>query len=441
MPKPVARMDQNSDRRGMYRFGAPRPLLERPERGPAKGKQRLGAEFARQSLDHPPAPAVERIVQTVACFRRCDECAPAVAPGHAGKHDCANVSERADAFVVLELERAARNEAGSFDGGDYSLDVVAFHAGRPAHRRQIVFSSTHTSALLVYIRTILRQRPGWRKNSSAEESKSGATAETFIGRSLQRSHSRRVSGQRPYPRALASRPSTCRAAVGLNVPGDRARRPERRPDASWTAYRQPHAARAHWGMPSRGGDRLRRPQYRPLFRSIHRERQGMRALHRAHAARGRRAHPRRNARPPAASRSEAARPMPGGQDTLRRRGARLWSSGGKPRRRGTLFQWTLRRLVSHEPSAYPGRSAERLRARSGCRNSGNGISAALDFAKYVFINGDLTINLFRRPEGEWICLDSRSLFGGNGCGLAESALYDERGMIGRAAQSLTVRLR
>ena len=28
------------------------------------------------------------------------------------------------------------------------------------------------------------------------------------------------------------------------------------------------------------------------------------------------------------------------------------------------------------------------------------------------------------------------LFGDNGCGLAESALYDERGLIGRATQSL-----
>jgi hypothetical protein len=74
-------------------------------------------------------------------------------------------------------------------------------------------------------------------------------------------------------------------------------------------------------------------------------------------------------------------------------------------------------------------------------DSGNGISAALDFGKYLFINCDLTINLFRRPEGEWICLEAHSLFGGNGCGLAESALYDERGMIGRATQSLTVRPR
>ena len=68
-------------------------------------------------------------------------------------------------------------------------------------------------------------------------------------------------------------------------------------------------------------------------------------------------------------------------------------------------------------------------------DSGNGISASLDFAKYIFLNCDLTINLFRRPQGEWICLEARSLFGANGCGLAESALYDEQGMIGRATQS------
>jgi hypothetical protein len=74
-------------------------------------------------------------------------------------------------------------------------------------------------------------------------------------------------------------------------------------------------------------------------------------------------------------------------------------------------------------------------------DSGNGISAALDFGKYVFINCDLTINLFRRPQGDWVCLQSRSLFGENGCGLAESALYDEKGMIGRATQSLAVRAR
>jgi Thioesterase-like superfamily len=36
-------------------------------------------------------------------------------------------------------------------------------------------------------------------------------------------------------------------------------------------------------------------------------------------------------------------------------------------------------------------------------DSGNGISAVLDFERYVFVNADLTINLLRRPLGEWIC--------------------------------------
>ena len=74
-------------------------------------------------------------------------------------------------------------------------------------------------------------------------------------------------------------------------------------------------------------------------------------------------------------------------------------------------------------------------------DSGNGISAVLDFETYIFLNCDLTINLFRRPEGEWICLEAQSLIGPNGCGLAELALYDERGLIGRATQSLAVRPR
>ena len=74
-------------------------------------------------------------------------------------------------------------------------------------------------------------------------------------------------------------------------------------------------------------------------------------------------------------------------------------------------------------------------------DSGNGISAVLDFGRYSFVNCDLTINLLRRPVGEWICLDARTALGGNGCGLAESALYDEVGLIGRATQSLAVRVR
>jgi hypothetical protein len=74
-------------------------------------------------------------------------------------------------------------------------------------------------------------------------------------------------------------------------------------------------------------------------------------------------------------------------------------------------------------------------------DSGNGISAVLDYRHYLFVNSDLTINLLRRPVGEWICLDSRTALGGGGGGLAESALYDTEGLVGRATQSLAVRRR
>lgn len=74
-------------------------------------------------------------------------------------------------------------------------------------------------------------------------------------------------------------------------------------------------------------------------------------------------------------------------------------------------------------------------------DSGNGISALLDLGQYSFVNSDLTINLMRRPLGEWICVDARTLLAPNGCGLAESQLFDEQGLIGRATQSLAVRAR
>jgi len=69
---------------------------------------------------------------------------------------------------------------------------------------------------------------------------------------------------------------------------------------------------------------------------------------------------------------------------------------------------------------------------------GNGISAVLDWRRYVFINVDLTVHLERLPEGEWVCVDAVTLPQRNGIGTAESVLSDERGRIGRAAQALLI---
>ncbi len=74
-------------------------------------------------------------------------------------------------------------------------------------------------------------------------------------------------------------------------------------------------------------------------------------------------------------------------------------------------------------------------------DSGNGISAVLDYERFTFVNFDLTINLLRRPVGEWMLLDARTALGMEGGGLSESALYDGNGLVGRATQSLAVRAR
>jgi hypothetical protein len=67
---------------------------------------------------------------------------------------------------------------------------------------------------------------------------------------------------------------------------------------------------------------------------------------------------------------------------------------------------------------------------------GNGISAVLDWRRHLFINVDLSVHLERMPEGEWVCVDAVTLPHEHGIGTAESVLFDERGRIGRAAQSL-----
>jgi hypothetical protein len=71
-------------------------------------------------------------------------------------------------------------------------------------------------------------------------------------------------------------------------------------------------------------------------------------------------------------------------------------------------------------------------------DSGNGISATLDFRRYLFINVDLTVHLGRMPAGEWVCLDSLTTPEPTGVGLTDTMLLDELGPIGRAAQTLMI---
>jgi Thioesterase-like superfamily len=106
---------------------------------------------------------------------------------------------------------------------------------------------------------------------------------------------------------------------------------------------------------------------------------------------------------------------------------------GAFRERGPATAWMRMRhplLPDEEPSP--------LQRVLVAADSGNGVSATLDWSRYVFINVDLTVHLHRLPAGEWVCLDAITIPEPTGIGLADTALFDERGPIGRALQTLLV---
>jgi acyl-Coa thioesterase superfamily protein/acyl-CoA thioesterase superfamily protein len=72
-------------------------------------------------------------------------------------------------------------------------------------------------------------------------------------------------------------------------------------------------------------------------------------------------------------------------------------------------------------------------------DAGNGVSAAFDWRRFLFINTELSVHVTRPPDGDWVCLDAVTHV--DGVGLADTALFDWRGRIGRVAQSLLVRER
>jgi hypothetical protein len=102
--------------------------------------------------------------------------------------------------------------------------------------------------------------------------------------------------------------------------------------------------------------------------------------------------------------------------------------GGGP---ATAWFRLTRPLVGDEkPSA--------LQCLAAASDFGAGLSGTLPRERYVFINADLTVYVEREPLGEWICLESRTRIARGGIGVADSALYDERGRVGRATQALLV---
>jgi hypothetical protein len=72
-------------------------------------------------------------------------------------------------------------------------------------------------------------------------------------------------------------------------------------------------------------------------------------------------------------------------------------------------------------------------------DSANGISAELDILKWTFVPVDLTVGVYRQPEGEWVGMDARTVMEGEGIGQTSTTLFDARGVLGRSMHTLFIR--
>ncbi|MFC4604532.1 thioesterase family protein [Rhodococcus kronopolitis] len=71
----------------------------------------------------------------------------------------------------------------------------------------------------------------------------------------------------------------------------------------------------------------------------------------------------------------------------------------------------------------------------------NGVGAKLDPSKWTYLNTDLTVHLFREPEGEWVGISAETSYGPDGVGMCAGVLHDESGPVGRINQTLQIRRR
>ncbi|GDY28595.1 thioesterase family protein [Gandjariella thermophila] len=74
-------------------------------------------------------------------------------------------------------------------------------------------------------------------------------------------------------------------------------------------------------------------------------------------------------------------------------------------------------------------------------DSASGVSSRLDIRRWLFINTELSVHLYRVPSGEWVGMDAATWLGPGGVGLAASTLHDLTGPVGRSTQALLVRPR
>lgn len=86
----------------------------------------------------------------------------------------------------------------------------------------------------------------------------------------------------------------------------------------------------------------------------------------------------------------------------------------------------------------PGRAPSPFQRIVAAADFVNGVSSPVPAKDWTFINPDLTVTIHRLPVGDWVALDAGTRVDADGTGTAEADLYDERGRLGRAVQTLLI---
>lgn len=99
---------------------------------------------------------------------------------------------------------------------------------------------------------------------------------------------------------------------------------------------------------------------------------------------------------------------------------------------GPAFDW-VRLRVPVVPDETPSGWQRAIAAA----DFANGISSVVPWdGSTVFINPDLTLTLWREPQGEWIGLDAVTRASPQGIGASDTSIWDRNGCVGHSNQSL-----
>ncbi len=132
------------------------------------------------------------------------------------------------------------------------------------------------------------------------------------------------------------------------------------------------------------------------------------------------------------SRVEPPRWASGAGTTYHRNAMEHRFTAGTFREPGPAVDWQRLRL-----GVVDGQETTGLQRLAASADFGSGISAVYQPDSGIgLINANLTLSIFRVPEGEWISLDAVTHVGDEGTGLAVTMLGDVRGRVGIATQSL-----